>query len=58
VVVDNCLDIQLKNVLLDHVILVLELFVLPFPENNFPLEDEAAAHEVHPLNVVLQLHDV
>jgi hypothetical protein len=58
VVVDNYLDIQLKNVLLDRVILVHELFVLLFDENNFPLEDEDDVHERIQLNVVLQLHDV
>jgi hypothetical protein len=58
VVVDNYLDIQLKIVLHDHVILVHELFVLLFHENNFLLEDEDVVHEVLPLNVVLQLHDV
>jgi hypothetical protein len=58
VVVDNYLDIPLKSVLHDHVILVHELFVLPFHENNFQLEDEDVVLEVFLLNVVLQLHDV
>jgi hypothetical protein len=58
VVVDNYLDIPLTNVLLDRVILVHELFVLLFDENNFPLEDEDDVHERIQLNVVLQLHDV
>ncbi len=57
-VVDNYLDIPLTNVLLDRVILVHELFVLLFDENNFPLEDEDDVHERIQLNVVLQLHDV
>ncbi len=58
VVVDNYLDIQLKNVLYDHVILVHELYVLLFHENNYPLEDADVVHEVNLLNVVLQLPDV
>ena len=57
-VVDNYLDIPLKNVLHDHVNLVLELFVLLFLENNSLLEDEDVVHELNQPIVVLQLHDV
>jgi hypothetical protein len=58
VVVDNYLDIPLKNVLHDLVNLVHELFVLLFLENNSLLEDEDVVHELNQPIVVLQLHDV
>jgi hypothetical protein len=58
VVVDNYRDILLKNVLLDRVILVYELFVLRFDDGNCALGDEGDVHELIQLNEVLQLHDV
>ena len=57
-VVDNYRDIPLKNVLLDRVILVDELSVLQFDDDNFVLEGEGDVHELIQLNDVLQLHDV